>query len=154
MAPLQSELYKLMKFEVARQARSINIRSKQALRTLGRSVSRLLQFVSNPALVGSDLNFISPNMLSAVLEEGEGPKLRYVLRQTRRLAGEGKKVLLWSSFVRNVEYLADRLSDLGAVYIHGGVDVQRSALPAIARSHSQVRVEEEPGDADRNRRVP
>jgi hypothetical protein len=122
MAPLQSELYKLMKFEVARQARSINIRSKQALRTLGRSVSRLLQFVSNPALVGSDLNFISPNMLSAVLEEGEGPKLRYVLRQTRRLAGEGKKVLLWSSFVRNVEYLADRLSDLGAVYIHGGVD--------------------------------
>ena len=39
-----------------------------------------------------------------------------------QLAAQGKKVLIWSSFVRNVEYMADRLSDLGAVYIHGGVD--------------------------------
>jgi SNF2 family DNA or RNA helicase len=31
-------------------------------------------------------------------------------------------VLIWSSYVRNVEYIAARLSDLGAVYIHGGVD--------------------------------
>ena len=31
-------------------------------------------------------------------------------------------MLIWTSFVRNVEYLASRLSDLGAVYIHGGVD--------------------------------
>lgn len=123
MAPLQAELYRLMKFEVARQARSaMTIRSKQALRTLGRSVSRLLQFVSNPSLLGSDLNFANPNMLAAVLEEGDGPKLKYVLRQTRKLTAEGKKVLLWSSFVRNVEYMADRLADLGAVYIHGGVD--------------------------------
>jgi SNF2 family DNA or RNA helicase len=123
MAPLQTELYRLMKSEVARQARAaMNARSKQALRTLGRSVSRLLQFVSNPSLLGSDLNFANPDMLGAVLEEGEGPKLRYVLRRTRQLAAEGKKVLIWSSFVRNVEYMADRLADLGAVYIHGGVD--------------------------------
>lgn len=123
MAPLQTELYRLMKFEVARQARAaMNARSKQALRSLGRSVSRLLQFVSNPSLLGSDLNFANPNMLAAVLDEGEGPKLRYVLRKTRLLAAEGKKVLIWSSFVRNVEYLSDRLADLGAVYIHGGVD--------------------------------
>jgi SNF2 family DNA or RNA helicase len=123
MAPLQTELYRLMKFEVARQARAaMNARSKQALRSLGRSVSRLLQFVSNPSLLGSDLNFANPDMLAAVLEEGEGPKLRYILRKTRQLATEGKKVLLWSSFVRNVEYMADRLADLGAVYIHGGVD--------------------------------
>ena len=123
MAPLQAELYSLMKFEVARQARAaMNARSKQALRSLGRSVSRLLQFVSNPSLLGSDLNFANPNMLAAVLEEGEGPKLRYVLRKTRKLTSEGKKVLIWSSFVRNVEYMSDRLADLGAVYIHGGVD--------------------------------
>lgn len=122
MAPLQSELYKLMKSELARQARGLNMRNAQALRTIGRSISRLLQFVSNPALVGADINSLNPNMLSAVLEEGEGPKLRYVLRQARKLAAENKKVLLWSSFVRNVEYMADRLADLGAVYIHGQVE--------------------------------
>jgi SNF2 family DNA or RNA helicase len=123
MAPLQRELYKLMKHEVAREAReALSIHTKQAFRSLGRSVSRLLQFVSNPALLASDLSVVNPDLLSAVIEEGDGPKVKYVLRRARQLAAEGKKVLIWSSFVRNVEYIADRLNDLGAVYIHGGVD--------------------------------
>ncbi|WP_287914881.1 DEAD/DEAH box helicase [Comamonas sp.] len=123
MAPLQRELYKLMKHEVAREAKdALSIRSKQAFRSLGRSVSLLLQFVSNPALLAAKLSFINPELLSAVISEGDGPKLRYVLHRARQLVAEGKKVLIWSSFVRNVEYIADRLSDLGAVYIHGGVD--------------------------------
>jgi SNF2 family DNA or RNA helicase len=123
MAPLQRELYKLMKHEVAREAEAaLSIRSKQAFRSLGRSVSRLLQFVSNPALLGPDLDFANAGLLSAVIAEGDGPKLRYVLRRARQLAAEGKKVLIWSSFVRNVEYISDRLRDLSAVFIHGGVD--------------------------------
>jgi SNF2 family DNA or RNA helicase len=123
MAPMQNELYKLMKFEVAREAASaLSIRSRQTFRSLGRSVARLLQFVSNPALLSSSLAFAHPDLLSAVLAEGEGPKLRYVLKRARQLARQGNKVLIWSSFVRNVEYIADRLADLGALYIHGGVD--------------------------------
>lgn len=123
MAPMQLELYKLMKFEVAREAASaLSIPNKQAFRSLGRSVARLLQFVSNPALLSSQLGFAHPDLLAAVLAEGDGPKLKYVLRKARQLARAGEKVLIWSSFVRNVEYIAERLSDLGAVYIHGGVD--------------------------------
>ena len=123
MAPMQNELYKLMKFEVSREAASaLTIRSKQAFRSLGRSVARLLQFVSNPALLSSSLEFAHPDLLAAVLAEGDGPKLRYVLKRARQLTREGEKVLIWSSFVRNVEYIAERLADLGAVYIHGGVD--------------------------------
>ncbi|MGA4238861.1 DEAD/DEAH box helicase [Ralstonia nicotianae] len=123
MAPMQSELYKLMKFEVAREAATVlNTRSKQALRSLGRSVARLLQFVSNPALLSSEISFAHPDLLAAVLAEGDGPKLKYVLKRARQLAREGHKVLIWSSFVRNVEYIAQRLADMGAVYIHGGVD--------------------------------
>ena len=123
MAPMQSELYKLMKFEVSREAATVlNTRSKQAFRSLGRSVARLLQFVSNPALLSSEIGFAHPDLLAAVLAEGDGPKLRYLLKKARQLAREGHKVLIWSSFVRNVEYIAQRLADLGAVYIHGGVD--------------------------------
>lgn len=123
MAPMQCELYKLMKYEVAREAASaLTIRNKQTFRNLGRSVARLLQFVSNPALLASELSFAHPDLLAAVLAEGDGPKLKYVLKRARQLAKENKKVLIWSSFVRNVEYLAERLVDLGAVYIHGGVD--------------------------------
>lgn len=123
MAPMQRELYKLMKFEVAREAASaLTIRSKQAFRSLGRSVARLLQFVSNPALLSSEIGFAHPDLLAAVLAEGDGPKLKYVLKRARQLARENQKVLIWSSFVRNVEYISERLADLGAVYIHGGVD--------------------------------
>ncbi|MBN9372703.1 DEAD/DEAH box helicase [Hydrogenophaga sp.] len=123
MAPMQSELYKLMKFEVSREAATaLNTRSKQAFRSLGRSVARLLQFVSNPALLSSEISFAHPDLLAGVLAEGDGPKLKYVLKRARQLAREGHKVLIWSSFVRNVEFIAQRLADLGAVYIHGGVD--------------------------------
>lgn len=123
MAPLQAELYKLMKFEVAREAASaLGAHSKLAFRSLGRSVARLLMFVSNPSLLSSEIGFAHADLLSGVLFEGEGPKMRYVLKRARTLAREGHKVLLWSSFRSNVEYLAERLADLGAVYIHGGVD--------------------------------
>lgn len=123
LAPVQHELYELMKHEVAREAATaLSLRSKQAFRTLGRSVARLLQFVSNPSLLSRDIEFAHPDLMRAVLAEGDGPKIRYVLRRTRELANEGQKVLIWSSFVQNVEYLALRLADLGAVYIHGGVD--------------------------------
>lgn len=81
-----------------------------------------MQFVSNPSLLSSEIGFAHPDLLAAVLAEGDGPKLKYVLKKVRALAREGHKVLIWSSFVRNVEYIAARLSDLGAVYIHGGVD--------------------------------
>lgn len=123
LAPVQNELYKLMKHEVAREAATaLSIRSKQAFRSLGRSVARLLQFVSNPSLLARNIEFAHPDLMRAVLAEGDGPKIRYVLRRARELANEGQKVLIWSSFVQNVEYLAMRLADLGAVYIHGGVD--------------------------------
>lgn len=123
MAPVQAELYGLMRREVAREASAaLDTHGRQAFRALGRSVSRLLQFVSNPSLLSAQIGFAHADLLAAVLAEGEGPKLDYVLRRARRLSREGHKVLIWSSFVRNVEYMAARLTDLGAVYIHGGVD--------------------------------
>ncbi|EAS48522.1 putative helicase [Aurantimonas manganoxydans SI85-9A1] len=123
MAPVQGELYELMRLEVAREASALlDIQGRQTFRALGRSVSRLLQFVSNPSLLAAQIGFAHHDLLAAVLAEGEGPKLQYVLKRARQLSREGHKVLIWSSFVRNVEYMASRLADLGAVYIHGGVD--------------------------------
>ncbi|PYG54298.1 helicase-like protein [Rhizobium sp. UGM030330-04] len=123
MAPVQRELYEMMRLEVAREASAVlDAQGKQTFRALGRSVSRLLQFVSNPSLLAAQIGFAHHELLAAVLAEGEGPKLEYVIKRVRQLARQGHKVLIWSSFVRNVEYIASRLADLGAVYIHGGVD--------------------------------
>ncbi len=123
MLPAQAHLYSLMKSQVARDAEAaLTLRNKAALRNLGRSVARLLQFVSNPALLAREIAPAHPELLASVLAEGDSPKLRYVVRRTRQLARQGHKVLVWSSFVANVEILAERLADIGAVYIHGGVD--------------------------------
>ncbi len=125
MGTLQSELYRLMRSEVARdaaEAQGLGPGAKQAFRRLGRSVAKLLQFVSNPALLASEISFAHADLLSAVLAEGDGPKVRGVLKRARALATDGHKVLIWTSFVRNVEYLATRLADVGALYIHGGVE--------------------------------
>ncbi|TCW32375.1 DEAD/DEAH box helicase [Gulbenkiania mobilis] len=123
MDPLQARLYELMKSEVAREAaNALSQTGKQRFRHLGRSVARILQFVSNTALLAEEITFAHSKELAQAISEGRGPKLRYVMKRARSLAREGKKVLIWSSFVKNVEFLAEKLQDLGAVFIHGGVD--------------------------------
>jgi SNF2 family DNA or RNA helicase len=123
MNPVQDRLYNLMKFQVAREAEQTLTRAnKQAFRALGRSIMRLLALVSNPALLATDIGLIRREMLSEVLAEGDSPKIQYACKRARILAKGGKKVLIWSAFRKNVEIIADRLSELGAVYIHGAVD--------------------------------
>ena len=123
MPPLQRELYNSLKYETKRQL--INILkdgSKQKLRKIGKCIMKVMEFVSNPALLANDLGFAFDRRVAEVLRTSDGPKIEYVCKRTRELVAQGKKVLIWSSFVRNVELLSERLCDLGAVYIHGGVD--------------------------------
>lgn len=123
MDPAQAKLYRLLRSEIAREAeRALSENTKFALRRFGRSVTSLLQFVSNPALLAHKPEFKFADELSDALAEGDGPKIRYVINRTRELTQGGHKVLIWTSFVKNVEYLAECFRDLGAVYIHGGVD--------------------------------
>jgi SNF2 family DNA or RNA helicase len=127
LAPAQRALYELMRSEAARQAEQmLTSRSRNAFRRIGRSAIRLLQFTSNPALLAKK-DFEYDQFLSSVLEEGDSPKLIYACARARRLAQEGKKVIIWSSFVENVELVAERLLDLGADYIHGGVEASSDA---------------------------
>ena len=82
---------------------------------------RLLQVCSNPILLLRNLtNF--PDAVRETIEYGDSYKIKYILIKARQLAKEGKKVLIWSGFVENVESLTQMLSDLGAKCIHGGVD--------------------------------
>jgi hypothetical protein len=124
MRPSQSRVYDLMRLEVARQAEAtLGNKGRAQFRRLGRSIMRLLSFVSNPPLLARDIEGVEGDYLDAILaESGSGPKVDYACQRARMLAREGKKVLIWTSFVNNVEDIAERLADLGAVYIHGGVD--------------------------------
>ncbi|MGA3036413.1 MAG: DEAD/DEAH box helicase [Vulcanimicrobiaceae bacterium] len=125
LAPGQRRLYDLLSSEVARQAEeSLTRRDRGSIRRLGRSVLRLLKFVSNPALLIGDLerSDIGRNLRDVLLDE-DSRKIEYACIRARSLAKEGKKCIIWSSFVDNVEVIASRLADIGADFIHGGVDI-------------------------------
>lgn len=122
MRPAHRLVYNLLKTEVARQAEhTLTARDRNSFRALGRSVMRILQASSNPALLFRSWEGRT-ELLAAAIEEGDSPKLRYAAHRAGQLSAQGKKVLIWSSFRGNVESLAIRLADLGAVYIHGSVD--------------------------------
>ncbi|MNW51358.1 hypothetical protein D3C74_288420 [compost metagenome] len=122
MTARQRRLYELLRSETAREAEILlKARDRIELRAIGRSVLRLIQLTSNPALLART-SFSYHEILRDVLLEGDSPKVRYVCERARKLASENNKVLIWSSFVENVELIALRLSDLGADFIHGGVD--------------------------------
>jgi helicase-like protein/SNF2 domain-containing protein len=122
MGTAQADLYRLASSEIARQAKSmLTSLDKSALRKFNRSVVRLLQIASNPALLGTGTDLPS-DVVRRAIEDGDSRKITAACNRARELAAEGSKVIIWSTFVRNVELLSARLADLGADFIHGGVE--------------------------------
>lgn len=123
MSELQRNIYNTLKSETKRQLNPmITDSSRYELRRIGKCIMKVMQFVSNPSLLSLDMNYVFDHRVGEALLESDGPKIEYVCKRTRELAYNGKKVIIWSSFIQNVELLALRLSDLGAVFIHGKVD--------------------------------
>lgn len=117
----QQYLYTLLRSETAREAANLKTSDRNALRRFGRSVLRLIQLTSNPMLLAKH-PMAYEGILAQILSEEDSPKVSYVCDRARQLAQEGKKTVIWSTFVENVELIAARLSDLRAEYIHGGVE--------------------------------
>ncbi len=118
----QQAFYLLLKSETARQVQGITRFNRTNLRRMGRSIIKLMQFVSNPALLAQDIAGAFSEELSRVLVEGKSIKVDKACERARQLAKQGEKSIIWTSFVDNVELIANRLEDIGADYIHGGVD--------------------------------
>lgn len=117
----QKILYDLIRSEEFRSLSKLGNNDRKFYRQLGKSYIRLLQVVSNPALLlKNSLSY--PDALREAIEYGEGNKIKYTAIKARQLAKEGKKVIIWSGFVENVESITQILSDLGAKCIHGGVE--------------------------------
>lgn len=122
MSPLQREVYQMIRSETMRQMNTILSDSeKYSLREIGKRIVKVMEFTSNPSLLASDMDYIFNKELGDLLSVDCGPKIDYACRRARELAAEGKKVIIWSQFVRNVLLLTERLKDIGADCIYGGV---------------------------------
>jgi len=139
LGPLQREIYSALK----QHARSSLLarHDRQYFRNLGHCVIRLIQAASNPALLsGRDFDFgLDPlpiprgSYLWELCQEYarfERPaKISAAINRARLNAREGKKTLIWSSFVANVEELSSCLAELGAVFLHGQIPTSETGEP-------------------------
>jgi SNF2 family DNA or RNA helicase len=133
MQPGQLALYTLIREEVLKRLSGLRTGGNVDLLTAKRSVMRLLQASSNPLLLVRSLTQGDPDafpysdekvaaIFRTIVAEGDSAKIRTACGIARRLAANNQRCVIWSGFVDTVERIAALLDDLGATYIHGGVD--------------------------------
>ena len=134
MGPIQNELYKLFKSEAARLLARMDKLPKNNFRRVGRSVIKLLQAATNPMLLGT-MDEYDEELIQlpdkAILWELLEEYIRYekpqkiemiklkVQENFKRLPQD--KILIWSSFIKNIKLLETIFKEHNPVSIYGGV---------------------------------
>ena len=141
MSAPQMALYSVIRQEVLKRLSGIRATGNVDLISAKRSVMRLLQVSSNPILVARRLTGETPEtycyddpkieaIFRGIVEELDSPKITTACSLARELARDGHRSVIWTSFTENVERIAALLEDLGATYIHGGVDAGEADDPS------------------------
>lgn len=119
MNPPQRELYDNIKN--AYKSQFINVSDKVQLSKLKSCVMRLLQISSNPWMLDYNQEFIElveSLGLESNLNEFSS-KFDETVQLAKKITSEGRKVIIWTGFKRNIDFLSDELSDLNPVVIDG-----------------------------------
>lgn len=129
--------------------------SRREFDRIGRITMYLLEAAANPALLvaGSDsadeIGFAHPPLpvqgdealgrLLAEYREFEKPwKYAYVEEAVKKAAAAGEKVLVWTTFVRNIRALARDLSDFNPAVAHGGIPTEDAAPPDVVTREAEL----------------
>jgi SNF2 family DNA or RNA helicase len=97
---------------------------------------RLVQIASNPLLVNEAY-------------AGIPGKFPHLLRLVEQAMQAGSKIIVWSSFIDNVKWLRARLTEFGAVMVHGSmsIDDRNSAIHKFKHDVSAKVLVATPGSA-------
>lgn len=154
MAPIQLAIYDAL---VGRYKGTFSLPtdSRRHFGRLGRIVMYLLEAATNPALLvaGSDsedeVGFAHPPLelhgdepLSKLLHDYnryERPwKYDYLVDAVATAAASGEKVLIWTTFIRNIRALARELAAFSPAVVHGGVPPEDSAAPGVLTREAEL----------------
>ena len=97
------------------------------------AVMKTLQLHSNQLLCEEEIRKIDSEAWQKIKNEnnrrgrGYGSKFDAVIDKANELIDQGEKVLIWSTFKKNVENLARQFSPSQSVYIHGGVATEKES---------------------------
>lgn len=123
MIPKHKELYQKIK-EWYKKNDFESLSDQMTMRKLKGCVMHLLQITSNPMII-SDEEFqktVKNIGLETSLDEYSS-KFTEVLKKVRELTNQNEKVLIWTSFTKNIDLLKNELVDLNPVHIDGRVNL-------------------------------
>ncbi len=136
MGPIQSELYKLFKSELARVFAGMDTHNKQYFRSIGNNVVRLIEAVTNPMLLGVENEYYQNTvdipkdsniweLLNDFSRYEKPVKIEYLLNRVHKLLSEDsdRKIVIWTYFIRNILLLERLLKDYSPVSIFGAIPV-------------------------------
>lgn len=113
--PLQREMYRQACEELTLQVTRDGQLIEEDQEVILKRLLRLVQIASNPRLVDEAYDR-QPGKLSALLRLAED------------IAQKGEKLIVWTAFNQNADFLTEQLSHLGASAIHGKIPLdQRNA---------------------------
>lgn len=154
MGPIQQAIYESLVGHY-RGVFSLNRDDRHRLDRLGRVVMYLLEAATNPMLLvaGSDradqAEFTHPpfeiredERVAELLERYRDYELPWKYEQVKRIvvdeASLGRKVLVWSTFVRNLKGLASYLTDYGPAVVHGGIPSEDGAPVGVITREAEI----------------
>lgn len=144
MGPIQAELYKLFRSELARTIAEVDKPTTQNFRRIGRSVVKLLQAATNPMLLTLKDDYEDETLpipkereyweLLEDFSQYEKPvKIEYLRERVRTILEESSKnkIIIWTYFVRNITILEKIFKDYNPVTIYGGIPTGNDADEAF-----------------------
>lgn len=121
VVPLPDSLRRIHRVFQSDIVRNVSFDSATAISRIKRNVMYLLQLASNPLLLLEKMREI-PSFPIELLEDLTSPKIDYVCGRVRDIVANGEKVVVWSTFRKNIISLQYMLQDLNSRVIMGGVD--------------------------------
>ena len=111
MAPHQAKLYDTYREQARAEVMQDGQLAEDNAEAVLKRLLRLVQVTSNPALVDESY-------------KEEPGKVAELNRLVREATDDGSKVIVWTSFVQNAEWLCQRLAEYGAVRVHGELPIE------------------------------
>jgi len=143
MAPIQKEIYSALGRNYVGTL-ALDSRDQASLAKKGRAIFSLIAASTNPALIGSysreelvkgldwppkELSDTSlRSALNSYMQHEIPPKYEWVTRYLARASSEGRKTLVWSSFVGNLELMSQYLRPHNPAVIHGATSSEDRQL--------------------------
>ena len=143
LTPNQFRLYRALADDAARHLERLTVGDRLTFRAFARCVVHMIQAASDPALLAEGTVGGHPMLAAALAEPSQKPAAACDI--ARRLAKDGRKCVIWSFFPQTVEFIAGCLADLGAEFIHGGVDTSPDDTVTDSREAKLRRFHDDPG---------